>query len=341
MKKVYMKYIDLIHPLKCKLPETIQLEVTSICNFSCPRCPTRMIPQNEKGHMSMETFNRIIHLIPKIKLVCAFGCGEPLMNPHFLDMIKIIHMRGGKALFQTNGSLLTKPIMEEIVKHEAEVVFSVDGATPETGRIIRPQADFECVLEKIRTLDRLRHQYKSSTKIKICCTVWQENLEEVPALVDLAHSLNVDGIHIQNAFHYTPESFKKSIHHLGFKYVQSIFTIAKNKTVKYGMEYRFPSFMERTVCPFPWTSSYVNYDGAVIPCCYVQHSFPRYDHIKHGKIIYSKIQVDPFSFVLGNVNELPFKDIWNGEKYREFRARLRSQNLPVICEGCPARHGMH
>ena len=38
---------------------------------------------------------------------------------------------------------------------------------------------------------------------------------------------------------------------------------------------------------------------------------------------------------LGDLNEAPFPSIWAGAPYREFRARLASDdNPPDVCRGC-------
>ena len=50
-------------------------------------------------------------------------------------------------------------------------------------------------------------------------------------------------------------------------------------------------------CEYPWLSLTVMADGSVVPCTQVSNS----------------------ELVLGNVNETPLEEIWNGDKYKKLR----------------------
>jgi radical SAM protein with 4Fe4S-binding SPASM domain len=90
-----------------------------------------------------------------------------------------------------------------------------------------------------------------------------------------------------------------------------------------GCELRLPRLEEpeesgpepapRRGCDWPWRSTYVTHRGAVQPCCMVMGS----DRIE-----------------LGDVNETPFGEIWEGDAYGDFRARLESDDPPDVCRGC-------
>jgi len=61
--------------------------------------------------------------------------------------------------------------------------------------------------------------------------------------------------------------------------------------------------------------AYILYNGDLIPCC---ADWTR-------------------SFVIGNVNEKPIKDIWHGEKINSLRSHFKNGNhdlLPAICQKC-------
>jgi radical SAM protein with 4Fe4S-binding SPASM domain len=62
-----------------------------------------------------------------------------------------------------------------------------------------------------------------------------------------------------------------------------------------------------------WHSCVITWDGAVVPCCFDKDA----------------------SHSMGNINEMPFKEIWEGEKYRKFRQSLLSSRKEIdICKNC-------
>ena len=70
-------------------------------------------------------------------------------------------------------------------------------------------------------------------------------------------------------------------------------------------------------CQRPWTLSYVTANGNVVPCC-----------------ISPWVARDYEKLVLGNALEQPFRDIWDGERYRRFRTEFESDRPPDPCRGC-------
>ncbi|MCB9917186.1 MAG: SPASM domain-containing protein [Planctomycetes bacterium] len=63
-------------------------------------------------------------------------------------------------------------------------------------------------------------------------------------------------------------------------------------------------------CNFPWRTAFIDQQGDVAPCC--QTGRP----------------------IVGNVNETPFLEIWNGAAYRELREGLVTGRLTSYCRDC-------
>lgn len=80
--------------------------------------------------------------------------------------------------------------------------------------------------------------------------------------------------------------------------------------------YKNPDFVSKTYpkrCLSPWVVAYVYPNGDVLPC----HSL---------------------SYVVGNIKDKPFKDIWNGSKFCEFRQILREEKCFPICPKCTEKY---
>jgi radical SAM protein with 4Fe4S-binding SPASM domain len=65
---------------------------------------------------------------------------------------------------------------------------------------------------------------------------------------------------------------------------------------------------------------YFTAHGRALPCCIAPFSMRGYD-----------------AFTLGNATQQSLREIWNGEKYRTFRAGLLSDQPPPACTNCGLR----
>lgn len=70
--------------------------------------------------------------------------------------------------------------------------------------------------------------------------------------------------------------------------------------------------VEDIKCGYPWGGFHITWDGDVFPCCLWEHEG------------------------LGNIFYQTIEEIWNGEKYQEFRLKHITGNLKgTFCETCP------
>jgi radical SAM protein with 4Fe4S-binding SPASM domain len=70
-------------------------------------------------------------------------------------------------------------------------------------------------------------------------------------------------------------------------------------------------------CRRPWSLMYVTANGNLLPCCIAPFTGADYDGI-----------------VLGNIFEETAEEIWNGRRYRRWRANMLSGDPPEACAGC-------
>jgi len=70
-------------------------------------------------------------------------------------------------------------------------------------------------------------------------------------------------------------------------------------------------------CQRPWTLSYVTANGNVLPCCISPWTTKSYRNL-----------------VLGNAFTTSFGQIWNGERYQQFRQDFETDCAPDPCHGC-------
>ena len=87
--------LETVIPLE--VPYIINVDPSDRCNFRCKFCPTadlglmKKTPGRNYGNMSFDLFKKIVDDIcgfgKPVKVLRLYKDGEPLLNPHFVDMI--------------------------------------------------------------------------------------------------------------------------------------------------------------------------------------------------------------------------------------------------------------
>jgi MoaA/NifB/PqqE/SkfB family radical SAM enzyme len=75
-----------------------------------------------------------------------------------------------------------------------------------------------------------------------------------------------------------------------------------------------------SLCRRPWTLMYITAHGRALPCCVAPFSVRGYD-----------------AFTLGDATQQTLREIWNGERYQDFRTALLSDKPAAACAGCGLR----
>src|SRR5204863_7838111 len=84
---------------------------------------------------------------------------------------------------------------------------SLDGASAATYERIRERAHFDRVLRNLDHLRRARHRHQTEfPHLRLVMVIMRQNLEELPALVRLAHAHGIQTIFVQHLCHDFGES---------------------------------------------------------------------------------------------------------------------------------------
>jgi radical SAM protein with 4Fe4S-binding SPASM domain len=142
-------------------PLQVDIEMSSICNLSCPMCYTTTDGFKQKvkrKFIDFELFKKIVDEVAgNIYALRLSWRGESSLHPNFIDAIKYAKESGIKEVsFLTNGSTLELNYFVEMVQAGADwITISVDG-TGEKYEQIRKPLKFADTLRKIKDA----YQYK-------------------------------------------------------------------------------------------------------------------------------------------------------------------------------------
>ena len=160
-------------------PFIINIDPSDRCNFQCKFCPTgdRQLMQNTAGRnhgiMDFDLYKKIIDDIcqfdQKVKVIRLYKDGEPLLNPHFPDMVKYAKASGccERVDTTTNASLLTPELSLKIISAGLDRInISIEGVNEaQYEDFSQYKIDFEKLVQNITFFYENRKQCEMIVKI--------------------------------------------------------------------------------------------------------------------------------------------------------------------------------
>jgi len=185
-------------------PISINLDLTSACNFSCPFCvDSRLI--NAGKTLALEDVKETIHTLHSRGLlsVILIGGGEPTLHKDFGEIVRYIKSKELQIGIVTNGSRLEK--IEAIVgelKEKDWIRISIDAAGEEVFRALhvpRTRVRLRGILEKAKKVKKRNPLVSLGYSFVV---VWEgveingkrlcPNLDEITRSVELAREFSFD-----------------------------------------------------------------------------------------------------------------------------------------------------
>jgi radical SAM protein with 4Fe4S-binding SPASM domain len=247
----------------------------------------------------------IDQLAPTLSYLTFYFQGEPYLHPDFLQMVGYASSKGIYTATSTNAHYLTPGVARETVKSGLDrLIISVDGTTQEAYESYRIGGSLKKVIEGSENIISAKRDLRSRTPhVVFQFLVVGPNEHQIPEVKRLAKDLKIDQVLFKTAQIYdhangSPLLPKQDRYSRYRRNADGSFSI-KNKMEDH--------------CWKMWHSCVVTWDGKVVPCCF--------DKDAH--------------FVLGDLKKNTFDEIWNGDRYNEFRQSLLASRSEIeICQNC-------
>lgn len=201
-KKNYLNAIKNCNLKKTSIknkPYIIYLDISSKCNIRCRKCFVYSSKNlRSLGHMTMETFSKVIPLLPTaIKVICT-GVGESLTNPEFMDMLKIIKENNCAVSFNSNGQLLDKNTIRQLMEHEIdEIVLSIDSVNEDMYAYHHRGAKLSALMGNLEALQSAKSECKSEKPVLGWFFVaMRSNIQELPQIASMAPVFGFKSIYV-------------------------------------------------------------------------------------------------------------------------------------------------
>jgi radical SAM protein with 4Fe4S-binding SPASM domain len=288
-------------------PSILTIEPTNICNLRCPLCSTGSGEmQREGGKMDMATFQNIIDKMGNdLFFLLLYHQGEPYINKHFLEFVKLAKSKNIYTTTSTNAHYFSDEIIHNTIDSGLDsMIVSLDGVSQDVYQHYRVKGKVDKVINGTKRFMEIKQQRGIKTPlIALQFLVMKHNEHELEAVKKLAKEIGVDRLLIKN--------------------IEVMNTQQAREWLPQNEKYRRYDFDGQTLkvkntskksCPRVWLSTLVNWDGSVVPCCFD----------KNG------------TFELGNINdENSLTEIWQGQKYKDFRHQLINNRSSIdMCSNC-------
>jgi MoaA/NifB/PqqE/SkfB family radical SAM enzyme len=254
-------------------------------------------------------------------------------------MIRYLKDRGTYVLFNTNGTLLTARKGKELIASGLdELRISLDAADPKAFSLVRGRDMFDRIVRNVRAFTAMQAELRAETpRVSLWLTGLKETIDQLPAFVRLAHDIGVPEVYLQRLV-YFPEgqglaraesALFEQLDSGESRLIREAEELARELDVKFnasGATEPGTSLKQQTdkqpwsLCRRPWTLMYFTAHGKALPCCIAPFSMRGYQ-----------------SFTLGDATQQSLREIWNGERYQEFRGALLTDTPPPACASCGLR----
>lgn len=335
-------------------PITIYWNVNSVCNLHCKMCDVgtfnedsnfyRNLRIDRKLHeISLGKFREVVDEVAKYQPTMAINGTEPLMYKALGQVTEYARSKRLAVIVTTGGYNLPERAEELAAAGLTRLNVSIDGA-PEMHDYIRGRKGvFQRATAGIRRFHEAARSRGTQPEVFLLSTIMNVNHGHLEDLYDAVRDLPVTQINFTNmnfvnhemalahnlkwgkrypaTVNCLSEEVQPSavdvdvlwdqmerVRRRGDARVHFMPSFSKDQLVTY---YRKPlEFMGAIPCLSTWFIAQIMADGVVIP-------YTRCYHVP-----------------LGNINERPFLEIWNGAAARAWRKDLRRQGRFPACTRC-------
>lgn len=294
-------------------PLYVELSPLNTCNHKCIMCGLDFFNKNnEKYQYNTETILSVISelLIGGTKSIMIAGAGESLLHKDLPKIVSHAKSKGIDVAITTNGSIDND--FESLKQNCSWIKISFGGGDRETYKLVHGVDMFDKVVENIKKLVSL----PGNSEISMQFLLLKENIHSLESFLKLAGELKVDRIILKPYSNHLMSENKRDDYYddITIGFIDSIVS----KYPELPINFRKKTAMTKTK----------EYDR-----CYSAGQFWAYIEA-NGDVYSCSCFIGDDRFIIGNINEQSFHDIWNGQKRKENLKMLETFDIKQCRQNC-------
>lgn len=305
----------------------IYLEISPVghCNHRCVFCAVDFVGYQKREIPYELLKDRITEMsYLGVKSIMFAGEGEPLLYKKLPEIIEHCEKVGIDTSLTTNFAFVPSESLETYVKNCKWIKISINGGTPEIYSEIHrtKKEDFDKVINNLSKAVTLKKESGKGATIGAQMLLLPENSNSTEELTKISRDIGLDYLVIKP---YSQHLMSNTNKYKDISYSEYMFLekeLEKYNTENFKVVFRANTMNKRTnkverykkcsAVPFFW--GYIMSDGNVFGCsCFLEDS----------------------NFCYGNINELTFKEIWEGERRKEnfeyIKNVMNAENCRINC----------
>ena len=324
-------------------PAWLEFAPNNVCNLRCIMC------QQADGLplevMKKEDAVRLLdEILPGMTLWTPSALSEPMLAD-FKMVLKKCREHEVYLNMYSNCTLLTGEKFADMADRVHKLWISFDSSRKDVFEMLRARADFDTVVANVR--DILKIAAERGVPVGFVAVLVKDNLQHLDELVDFVADLGaVDAgcdLRVQPMLDNAVRCRDQNVF-AAFSQEEIVAALdracarAEARGLIFHVDIDDP--YRRAVQPRAPAARQITPEVLSIMLDEVRERFPHFCSMATN---YVKIEPNgdvfpccrgPKELLMGNVNERPMAEIWNGDKYREFRRRMHEKDYPDVCSTC-------
>ena len=256
--------------------------------------------------LEVELFkNTIDQLYKTLTYLIFYFQGEPYLHKEFIDLVNYASKKGIYTATSTNAHYLNDENARKTVESGLDrLIISLDGTTQDVYQQYRVGGNIDKVIEGAKNIVKWKKKLKSKKPYTIFqFLVVKPNEHQIEDVKSLAKEIGVDDVGLKTAQIYDYQNGSPLIPTIDY-----YSRYQNNGNGTYSIKNKLLDH-----CWKMWNSCVITWDGLVVPCCFDKDA----------------------EYVMGDLKSQTFEQIWNGDKYLDFRkSLLKGRSEIEMCKNC-------